>query len=178
MPVCYTSSTGTPGRSRRVSSGRGIRVLTSSRSRVMAWTWSSRMLWMPWMPWMPNLPALLRRKAAEARRCDRRGRPGDTPQDSNSIWHARGTRGQRPIMNVCCRPGYTAFEQVFQKARPAGFEPATRCLEGTFEASRDVAWRRSTSHLAVRIVADCRGASRGVCLRWLPYWLPKFTCLR
>jgi hypothetical protein len=24
-------------------------------------------------------------------------------------------------------------------ARPAGFEPATRCLEGTFEPSRDVA---------------------------------------
>jgi hypothetical protein len=42
-------------------------------------------------------------------------------------------------MNVCCRPGYTALEQVFQKARPAGFEPATRCLEGTAGASRDVA---------------------------------------
>jgi hypothetical protein len=66
-----------------------------------------------------------------------------------------------------------AAEQVFELARPAGFEPATRCLEGTFEPSRDVAWRRSTSHLAVVIVADCRTASRGVCLHWLPYWLPK-----
>ena len=57
--------------------------------------------------------------------------------------------------------------------RPAGFEPATRCLEGTFEPSQDVAWRRSTSHLAAIIVAYCRRESRGVGLHWLPNWLPK-----
>jgi hypothetical protein len=32
-------------------------------------------------------------------------------------------------MNGCRRPGYITTELVFQKARPAGFEPATRCLE-------------------------------------------------
>jgi hypothetical protein len=35
-------------------------------------------------------------------------------------------------VNVCRRLGHMAPEQVFQKARPAGFEPATRCLEGLF----------------------------------------------
>jgi len=41
------------------------------------------------------------------------------------------------------------------------------------EPSQDVAWRRSTSHLAAIIVADCRRESRGVGLHWLPVWLPK-----
>lgn len=49
---------------------------------------------------------------------------GGTPQDSDTIWHARGTRGQRPIVKVCRRPGYMAVDLAFQKARPAGFEPA------------------------------------------------------
>ena len=46
--------------------------------------------------------------------------------------------------------------------RPAGFEPATRCLEGTCDASRHVAWHRSAGHLAGRIVwaiALCRSVS-------------------
>src|SRR5437763_852080 len=59
-------------------------------------------------------------------------------------------------MNVYRRPGLTALEQAFQKARPAGFEPATRCLEGIPGAPRDVAWRRFTSHLPALIVADRR----------------------
>jgi hypothetical protein len=60
-------------------------------------------------------------------------------------------------------------------ARPAGFEPATRCLEGTLKASRDVAQRCPGSHLAATIVAGHRRASRGVCLRWLPDWLPEIS---
>jgi hypothetical protein len=56
-------------------------------------------------------------------------------------------------------------------ARPAGFEPATRCLEGNVGASRDIAWRRSASHLAATIVTGRRRASCSVCLRWLPDWL-------
>jgi len=63
-------------------------------------------------------------------------------------------------------------------ARPAGFEPATRCLEDTFERSRDVAWRRPTSRLTAVTVARCRRASRGVCLHWLPYCSPKSSYLR
>ena len=35
--------------------------------------------------------------------------------------------------------------------RRAGLEPATRCLEGTIEASRCVALRRSTSHIAAQM---------------------------
>ncbi len=76
-------------------------------------------------------------------------------------------------MNDPRQSGNMHAELVFHLACPAGFEPATRCLEGTFEPSRDVAWRRSTSHLAAIIVADCRRESRGVGLHWLPYWLPK-----
>jgi hypothetical protein len=48
-----------------------------------------------------------------------------------------------------------------------------RGLEGPFEASQDVAWYRPASHLAASIVADCRRMSHGVCLRWLPNWLPE-----
>lgn len=94
------------------------------------------------------------------------------PHSSRQRQHlARGTRDRRPIVNFCRRPDHIALEQVSQKARPAGFKPATRCLEGTAGASRDVAWRRSTRHLTAIIVADCRTASRGVCLHWLTYWL-------
>src|SRR5690349_18123045 len=62
-------------------------------------------------------------------------------------------------------------------ARPAGFEPATRCLEVTVTASGDVACCRSTSCLAAGTIAGCRRASREVCLRWLPDWLPEFCSL-
>jgi hypothetical protein len=62
-------------------------------------------------------------------------------------------------------------------ARPAGFEPATRCLEGTVGASLDVAWRRSTSHLPADTVAGRRRASCEICLRWLPGWLPEIYLL-
>jgi hypothetical protein len=82
-------------------------------------------------PRRADLPALIRRTAAEARRCDRRGCPGGAPQDGDSIWHVRGTRDRHPTVNFCSRPGYTASELVFQIARPAGFEPATGCLEGS-----------------------------------------------
>jgi hypothetical protein len=44
-------------------------------------------------------------------------------------------------------------------ARAAGFEPAIRCLEGTFESSQDVAYFRPTRHPAAAIVARRRLAS-------------------
>jgi hypothetical protein len=69
--------------------------------------------------------------------------------------------------------GHMRIDLGFRFVRPAGFEPATRCLEGTFEESRDVAWYRSTSYLAAAIVAGCRGTSQGICPRWLPVWLPE-----
>jgi hypothetical protein len=63
-------------------------------------------------------------------------------------------------------------ETASDLVRPAGFEPATRCLEGTVEASRCVAWCRPMSHLTAQM-RDGRGlASPGVCGRWLPVWLP------
>ena len=65
-------------------------------------------------------------------------------QDSDIIWHARGTRA-RANRERLPPIGPMAPEQVFEIARPAGFEPATRCLEGIPEASQDVAKRRSTS---------------------------------
>jgi hypothetical protein len=91
-----------------------------------------------------------------------------TRQHLARTWHAR----LAPIVNVCRRPGYTTPELVFQKARPAGFEPATRCLEDIFESSRDVAWRRPIRRLAGQIIRTCRPALLDVGLRWLPDWLP------
>ena len=76
-------------------------------------------------------------------------------------------------MSVHGQPGRTCADLVIWLARPAGFEPATRCLEGTAGASLDVAWRRPTSYLAAVSVAGRRRASRGVCLHWLTYWLPR-----
>jgi hypothetical protein len=71
------------------------------------------------------------------------------------------------------------IEQIYEimeiSVRPAGFESATRCLEGTCEASRYVAWDRSMRRLAGRIVWACRPALLSICRRWLPEWLPE-TC--
>src|SRR6266487_6442417 len=55
-----------------------------------------------------------------------------------------------------------ATEQVFELARPTGFGPATCCLEGAFEQTRNVAWRRPMRRLAGRIIGACRSASLGV----------------
>jgi hypothetical protein len=76
-------------------------------------------------------------------------------------------------MNVCGQPGYMVAELVIQRARPAGFEPATGCLEGTAGGWPDVAWRRSTRHLAAVIVAKCRRTLLGICLHWPTHWLTK-----
>jgi hypothetical protein len=92
-------------------------------------------------------------ETAQACRCGRRTCPRDARQDRESIWHGNGTKPRSDAI----KPG-----------APAGFEPATRCLEGIPGASRDVAWRRSTSHLTAIIVAECRRESRGVGLHWLP----------
>ena len=48
---------------------------------------------------------------------------------------------------VDAHPDWRPPQASDQLARPAGFEPATRCLEGTFEPSRHVAYCRSTRHL-------------------------------
>jgi len=62
------------------------------------------------------------------------------------------------------------------EARPAGFEPATRCLEGTVQGSRQVAWRRPTRRSTAGTVARGRVVSPGACRRWLPVWLPQPVC--
>ena len=41
-------------------------------------------------------------------------------------------------------------------ARPAGFEPATRCLEGTVRGSREVAWCRPMWRSAEDTIAGNR----------------------
>jgi hypothetical protein len=56
--------------------------------------------------------------------------------------------------------------------RQAGFEPATRCLEGTVEASRHVAWCHSMRRSAALMGADCGVASPEDWDCWLPLWLP------
>lgn len=83
-------------------------------------------------PRRADLSAPVRRKAAEARRYGWRGRPGSTPQDGDIIWHTRGTRGQRAIVNVCRRSGYVSSEQVFQRARSSrlGLSWAGNCPPG------------------------------------------------
>jgi hypothetical protein len=58
--------------------------------------------------------------------------------------------------------------------RPAGFEPATRCLEGTCDSSQYVAWCRLTGLPAAAMIAGSRLASLRVCRCWLPLWLPQF----
>src|SRR6185437_216889 len=61
---------------------------------------------------------------------------------------------------------------------PAGFDPATRCLEGTCWESREVAWSRPIWPLAALIVAGRGSKSPWNCRRWLPFWLPRSRCLR
>ena len=54
----------------------------------------------------------------------------------------------------------------------SGIEPLTCRLQGAFEPSRDVADRGLMRHLAGLIVGWVRLTSPGICLRWLPIWLP------
>jgi hypothetical protein len=79
----------------------------------------------------------------------------------------RPLEAQRAVSQAASKAPRLAQSQL-SLARPAGFELATRCLEGTVGASRDVAWRRSTSHLPAVSVADRRRMPREICLRWLP----------
>jgi hypothetical protein len=60
----------------------------------------------------------------------------------------------------------------FTQARRAGFEPATRCLEGKVQGSRRVALCRLTWRLAASMITGSRLASLAVCRCWLPVWLP------
>ncbi len=57
-------------------------------------------------------------------------------------------------------------------ARLAGFEPATRCLEGTASRSLEDAACGLTSSFAVFMMAGCGLRQPDVCLQWLPKWLP------
>jgi len=58
-------------------------------------------------------------------------------------------------------------------ARLAGFEPATRCLEGTSRGSPDAARNGLMGSLAALIVAGGGTTSPSVCGWWLPGWLPE-----
>lgn len=94
------------------------------------------------------------------RRCGRRGCPGGTPQDRAGIWHARGTRGERPIVNVCRRPGSMAVGLAFQSApgRIRTRDPLLRrqllCPAELRALERNCAWRRSRD--GYMKVAVCR----------------------
>ena len=55
-------------------------------------------------------------------------------------------------MNACRRRACMASEQVFELARPAGFEPATRCLEGS--CSVRLSYGRSKRNCARRRSRD------------------------
>jgi hypothetical protein len=56
-------------------------------------------------------------------------------------------------------------------ARLAGFEPATRCLDGTVGGSPEAARCGSMGGLAVLIVAGSGAAPPSACAWWLPDWL-------
>jgi|tagenome__1003787_1003787.scaffolds.fasta_scaffold20972094_1 hypothetical protein len=58
------------------------------------------------------------------------------------------------------------------QARRAGFEPTTRCLEGTICALLEVGWSRPVWHLPAVMMAGGSSMWPGVCPRWLPVWLP------
>jgi hypothetical protein len=62
---------------------------------------------------------------------------------------------------------------VFWLVRLAGFEPATRCLEGTSRGSPDAARCGSMGGLAALLVAVSGTVSPSVCGWWLPDWLPE-----
>jgi hypothetical protein len=60
-------------------------------------------------------------------------------------WWGGGGAGARALMAPAAHR--RRFQIGSELVRPAGFEPATRCLlEGTREASRYVAWHRSAGH--------------------------------
>ena len=57
-----------------------------------------------------------------------------------------GTAAAERTVSADHYPRYTCVEVGVSLVRRAGFEPATRCLEGTSEASRYVARHRSARH--------------------------------
>ena len=59
----------------------------------------------------------------------------------------------------------------------AGFEPATYCLGGISAPSPDVPGCRLTCCLAATIIAKRGLVSPGVCLYWLPVWLPRTSAV-
>ena len=96
-------------------------------------------------------------------------RAWQSPRRSHAVGLASEGRGES------CLSPLNAHVSLVRMARPAGFEPATRCLEGTFGGSLDVACCHPTSYLAADTIAGRRRASCEVCLCWLPDWLPG-TC--
>ena len=104
------------------------------------------------------------------------GSPGQRPERRRAVCRATGRRTARyrrtPTRTAdqsrqACPPN-----RYLKLARPAGFEPATRCLEGTSGGCLEVAPRRLTWVLAASMVADNGSASPENCQRWLPAWLP------
>jgi len=61
--------------------------------------------------------------------------------------------------------------------RPAGFEPATRCLEGTVGELLHVAWCRSMGRSAALMIADHGPVLPENWGCWLPIWLPELARL-
>jgi hypothetical protein len=87
---------------------------------------------------------------------------------------------QSDALRACSRALLVGFKPraslrldlVVWLARLAGFEPATRCLEGTTVWSPDGAGCGPMGGLAALVVADYGAASASVCGQWLPNWLP------
>jgi len=74
---------------------------------------------------------------------------------------------------VGSQPLNTAAKNASLSAPRAGVEPATYCLGGTSATSPDVAGCRLMCCLAAPIIAGRGLASPGICLCWLPVWLPR-----
>lgn len=62
---------------------------------------------------------------------------------------------------ACCKPAWIAFDDM------------TFRFSGAIELCLSVAGRRLTGNLPAPIVPARRLVSLGVCLRWLPVWLPR-----
>ena len=76
------------------------------------------------------------------------------------IGHTPGTEAPEDFMKISYRQADTAVDLGLLLGAPgrvrlAGFEPATRCLEGTSRVSLDAARCGSMGSLATLIVASC-----------------------
>ena len=100
---------------------------------------------------------------------------GTSAETRGCIFPGPGLRRSRRHGRVQTRTS-TPLKREDLLVRPAGFEPATRCLEGKAQGSRQVAWCRPMRRSTADTIAGSRVASLCVCRRWLPVGSPNPAC--